>query len=495
MEWITWLTVLLVLVVAVVLFVRMMSANHNTFKKMGIDTPPGANLFGHFALGVEHGMFKCQTEYYKMFKDHKVYGWYDIRTPVLIVKDLDMAKDIMVKHFKHFTDRRVPVEHDAPFKDNLLTLKGDKWKRIRSIITPTFSSGRLKKMAPHVERNAKLLLENLRRKQESGEEIELRDACSCFALDVIASIGFGLDINTLGDPSNTFAKEARNCTNPNILLLVSLLFFPELRKVLRAVGLAVFPKKSMEYLARAVDVAIEGRRRDGSAGKLNDFLDLVMNAEQEDGEGTREPLTRSELHSLSIMLIFGGLETISTVMSFTLFLLAVHPDCCLRAQKEIDDKIGKEAPSYDNVQQLDYLEMCLSEAMRMAPPGFILDRQCVEDVTIQGVHIPKGMPVLVPIYAIHNDPEIWPRPETFDPERFTPENKASRHPYAFLPFGQGPRNCIGMRLALVELKIALSTVLQKFTPVKCSKTVYPFNLSKTLLKANDGLWVKIEARK
>lgn len=161
-------------------------------------------------------------------------------------------------------------------------------------------------------------------------------------------------------------------------------------------------------------------------------------------------------------------------------------------QKEIDEKIGNDSPNYDNVQGLTYMDMCINESMRIFPPGFILDRVCTEDVTVQGIHIPKGMIVTFPVYAIHNDPEIFPDPEKFQPERFSTENGESRHPYAHLPFGHGPRSCIGIRLALLELKVTLAFILKAVTPIPCEKTVYPVRLNKFMLKAEDGLWVKLQ---
>ncbi|CAL1529501.1 unnamed protein product [Lymnaea stagnalis] len=484
----------LAILLLVLAFAKFMSASHDTFHKMGIDTPPTSLILGHFGLSVKFGVFKVQTEFYKMFKDKKVYGWYDTRTPILVIKDLDMVKEIMVKSFNHFIDRRVPMEHDLPFRDNLLTLRGSKWKHVRSTVSPTFSSGRIKKMSPHVERNAKKLMKHLQSKQESGEELELKELCGCFTLDVIASIAFGLEINALEDPDNKFSTEAKRITRPNLLLFALILFFPELGNIFSRLGLPIFPKSSMQYMANVIDAAIEERKRDGSEGKFNDFLDLVMSAEKEDGEAIKERLTRSEIHAQSIIFLFAGLDSVSTVMSFTLFLLAVHPECCKKAQAEVDEKIGKDFPNYENVQGLNYLEMCISEAIRMAPPGIFIDRQCVEAIDVQGVHIPKGMVVLIPVYAIHNDPDLWPEPEKFDPERFSSVNKESRHPYAFLPFGHGPRNCIGMRLAMLELKITIAAVLQRFSPISCSKTVFPFQLTKIQARAVDGAWVKIEGR-
>ena len=151
-------------------------------------------------------------------------------------------------------------------------------------------------------------------------------------------------------------------------------------------------------------------------------------------------------------------------------------------------------PTYDLVQNLTYLDQCINEAMRLFPPGILLDRVCTEEITIQGIKFPKDMPVIMPIYAIQMDPDIWEEPKEFRPDRFSPENKEGRHQCSFFPFGHGPRNCIGLRLGQLELKVVLATVLRRFDVVSCSKTVFPVKLSSWQLAANDGLWVRLERR-
>uniref|UniRef100_A0A2C9K183 Cytochrome P450 n=1 Tax=Biomphalaria glabrata TaxID=6526 RepID=A0A2C9K183_BIOGL len=130
---------------------------------------------------------------------------------------LDLVKAVVVGHFNKFVDRSATIEYEPPFRDILLNLKGEHWKRVRAIVSPTFTSGRIKKMAPHVERNVKNLLEYLRQKQETGEEIELKETSGQFALDVIASVAFGLKVDSLQDPKNKFAVEAGKVVKPNLL--------------------------------------------------------------------------------------------------------------------------------------------------------------------------------------------------------------------------------------------------------------------------------------
>merc|ERR1719309_897379 len=124
----------------------------------------------------------------------------------------------------------------------------------------------------------------------------------------------------------------------------------------------------------------------------------------------------------------------------------------------------------------------------MYPPAPVLDRVCNEEIQLHKIRVPKGVSVTFPVCAIHYDPDLWEKPDTFRPERFSPENKAGRHPYAFMPFGQGPRNCIGQRLAILECKVALAATLQRFTPVRCDKTVFPPQMMPFRVVAKDGLW-------
>ncbi|KAH9515376.1 Cytochrome P450 3A8 [Bulinus truncatus] len=482
-------------VLSIVAFVKYMTANHGVLKKLGIEHPPTSWIFGNFDQAFKYGVFDVQKIFYKKYKDTKVYGWYDARRPVMVIKDLDMAKDVFIKNFNSFVDRHSLFDIDPPFRDNLLNLSGNHWKHVRTTVSPTFSSSRIKRMSHHIERNAKILVENLRHIQETGEEVELKELCSCFTLDVIASTGFGLEINTLKDPKNKFATEAKKVMNPNPFLLTLIIFLPAVKKILSALGIPMMSGKSMQYFAKLIDQVIEERKVDGQKGKINDFIDLVMNAETEADQSSGKQLTRSEIHGQAIAFILAGFDTTATVLSFTLFFLAMNPDCCEKAREEINEKCGQDFPDYETVQSMTYLDMCINETIRLAPPAFFINRKCVEDVDIQGVHIPKDMIVGVPVYAVHTDPEIYPDPDKFDPERFTPENKASRHPCAHLPFGHGPRNCIGMRLAMLELKIVMAAILQRFTPVPCSKSVYPVKFSKMLLKATDGLWVQFKPLK
>ncbi|XP_052819004.1 cytochrome P450 3A19-like isoform X2 [Mya arenaria] len=160
--------------------------------------------------------------------------------------------------------------------------------------------------------------------------------------------------------------------------------------------------------------------------------------------------------------MIAGFDTIASTLSWLVYDLVTHPDIQDRLIAEIDEKLAGEEPNYDKVFGMSYLDMIVSETLRMHPVAPKLIRQGSQPMEICGVRIPEGIEIHIPVTTLHFMPEYWEQPEVYNPERFSPENKAKIEPYAYLPFGQGPRNCIGMRLALLELKMTAAFLLQRF---------------------------------
>ncbi|KAB1263435.1 Cytochrome P450 3A12 [Camelus dromedarius] len=182
-------------------------------------------------------------------------------------------------------------------------------------------------------------------------------------------------------------------------------------------------------------------------------------------------LTDLEIVAQGIIFIFAGYETTSNSLSFIMYELATHPDVQQKLQKEIDATFPNKAPpTYDGLLHMEYLDMVVNETLRIFPLAGRLERVCKKDVEINGVFIPKGTVVMVPVYALHKDPALWTEPEEFRPERFSKKNQDSINPYTYLPFGTGPRNCIGTRFAMMSMKLALAKVLQNFSFKPCKET-------------------------
>jgi cytochrome P450 family 3 subfamily A len=253
------------------------------------------------------------------------------------------------------------------------------------------------------------------------------------------------------------------------------------------------------------------RQLDTDENKRTDFLQLMVNAriddinsvDSADGttvEGTsglwsRKGITHEEIVAQGLLFFVAGYETTANTLSLFAYCMAVNSDCQDKLIAEVDEVMkGQDHVTYDLAHSMPYLDRCLMETQRLYPVGPRADRVADEDVTINGVFIPKGMTVIIPIYALHMDPEVWPDPHKFNPDRFLPEETAARNPYYYQPYGTGPRNCIGMRLALTEMKMAIVHILTKFRFVACEQTEIPLKLNKTSVRAANGVKIKVQAR-
>ncbi|RZC38786.1 p450 domain containing protein, partial [Asbolus verrucosus] len=222
----------------------------------------------------------------------------------------------------------------------------------------------------------------------------------------------------------------------------------------------------------------------------NDFLQLLI-----DLKGSEDGLTMNDVAAQSFVFFLAGFETSSTLMTFTLYELARNQDIQQRLRDEINTVLAKHDGkiTYDSIQEMKYMNQVIDESLRMYPPASLTNRKCVKDYKVpdDDITIEKGTSVIIPILGIHYDEEYYPNPEKFDPERFTEENKNSRHPYAHLPFGEGPRNCIGMRFGLMQAKVGLTSMIRNFQFTVSRKTKEPLKMqvNSVILAAEGDVWL------
>ena len=191
------------------------------------------------------------------------------------------------------------------------------------------------------------------------------------------------------------------------------------------------------------------------------FLDVLLHAKTNDGQ----ELSLSDIQEEVDTFMFEGHDTTAAAMTWATYLIGRHPSVQKRVHEELDQVFGDDINrpcTMDDVRKLQYLEKVIKESLRLFPSVPFLARVTTEDCEIDGYKIPKGTQLGVFVVSIHHNPDVWKNPETFDPERFNPENASKRHPYAFIPFSAGPRNCIGQRFALLEEKVMLSHLLRNF---------------------------------
>jgi cytochrome P450 len=216
--------------------------------------------------------------------------------------------------------------------------------------------------------------------------------------------------------------------------------------------------RARRVLDEAVFSMIAERRRDGSERRA--LLALLMAARDEDGSAMTDAQLRDEV----VTLMLAGHETTAATLAWTWYLLSEHPGEAAKLHAELDAVLGGRAPSVGDLSRLTYTEMVIQEAMRLYPPAWGIARQSLAEDELGGYRLPAGSIVALGTYVTHRLPELWEEPDRFDPERFTPERSAGRPRFAYLPFGGGARQCVGASLAMLETRLVLATLAQRFRP-------------------------------
>jgi len=217
-------------------------------------------------------------------------------------------------------------------------------------------------------------------------------------------------------------------------------------------------RKHEDMRTRADSVLLEYIKKRRNEAPGHDLLQTLMDARYSDGKGMPDELILSE----SMQLLVAGHETSSNALSWLLYLLSTRPDCLERVRQEFDSVLGDAPLTYSDVPKFEFVTQVICEALRLYPPFWMVDRMAVADDRVGDVAIPRGSMVIVYVYGAHHAPRYWPNPESFDTERFSKANDKLRTPCTFLPFGAGPRGCIGGNYAMLQILMILSDLLRKY---------------------------------
>jgi cytochrome P450 len=219
-------------------------------------------------------------------------------------------------------------------------------------------------------------------------------------------------------------------------------------------------RRHEEMRARADGILLDYIKRRRQEAPGHDLLQILMDARYSDGHGMPDELILSE----SMQLLVAGHETSSNALSWLLYLLSSRPDCVERLREEFDSVLGEEPLTYAHVPKLEFAAQVVQEGLRLYPPFWMVDRMALSDDRVGDLPIPAGSTVVVFVYGVHHSPQLWNDPERFDPERFTKANEKLRAPCTWLPFGAGPRGCIGGNYAMLQILMILSVLLRKYEP-------------------------------
>ncbi|KAI2810603.1 hypothetical protein BLOT_001766 [Blomia tropicalis] len=514
------------------------SKGENYWKKRGLDGEEPLSLIGtllSMLTPLPILQQKLVTKYGKFF------GGYRRGKPVMYIVDPNVIKRILVQDFHLFRNRIYENIGSKATSAGLVFLRDEQWKRVRSILTPMFTSSKLRRMESKMSYCTRSLLNILEQQLGNDNEtiITVRNMMGNFTMDVIAQCAFATDTNAHVDPNNQFVRNARQLFSVPIwkILLFSILPAPLIRK-LRELSVPGFRSGSSDFFQDFCKHMIEQRTKEtiANGSRHHDMLQLLINAqlnqndsnnkatifEQQDlleahhvnstveemkaeerelGSiiGTKS-LSEEEVIAQSLIFLLAGYETTASAMSYCLFELAVQSDVQSRLYKEVQDAKERDPKlCYETIQSLPFLDAVLTETLRKYPPALFVDRECTSE---QGYYIPecnyklsKGDGLQFPVYAIHHCPEFYPEPDQFNPDRFMGDNRNLIQPYTYLPFGGGPRNCIGMRFALVEAKIGLANLIDRFELFQSKRTPNQLKITVgTVLLKTEPIYVGIRRR-
>lgn len=358
--------------------------------------------------------------------------------PAFLLNHPDFVKHILVSNGRNYTKETHLNKHmlQAVTGQGLLTSENPLWRQQRRLIQPFFHRSYLASFADLMTAATHEMLARVAGHAAQNVPFDMANEMMTLTLNIVSRALFGYDMDTqaevIGEAVNTMIE----------------------------IGKPKRPRfqEALVVLDEIVFELIQQRRKRPSTTQ-NDLLDLLIQARYEDsGEGMSDQQIRDEVMSLLI----AGHETTANTLGWLWVLLAQHPEVVAQIEVELAAVLNGRSPTVTDFPQLVQCDKVIKESMRLYPSAWSISRRALADDEIGGYKIPAGAIVAVSPYTLHRHPEFWPEPEKFDPERFTPEQEATQHRYAYIPFGAGARKCIGDQFALMESIIILPMTLQRF---------------------------------
>ncbi|XP_075148979.1 putative cytochrome P450 9f2 [Haematobia irritans] len=510
LEWVILISVLLYLIY------RFCTANHDYFKKRGIPSAKHIPIVGNFwemVLG-RKSMLDVLVEIYNEH-DGKVYGVFDQGQPIYMIKDPELIKQIAVKDFDHFVNHRTFTDPDDDkhlFAASLFMMQDGRWKDMRSTLSPAFTGSKMRAMYQLMHDVAQQTMLYMKSLSEAagpqGLELEIKDFITRYTNDIIASTAFGLQVNSFTETDNEFYISGKKMTTFTFTQGLKFFLFGQFPKIMNLLNIQLFDKQSIDYFMRLVLDSMKYRQekniiRPDMINMLMEARGMIKSNDSQVKASNRE-WSDVDIVGQCFLFFFAGFETSSSLSCFTIHELMENPDIQEKLYEEIqevNEKLNGQPPTYEAMMDMRYMDMVVRECLRKWPAANIIDRTCNKDISYDlgdglKLDLKKGDGVWLPVPALHRDPQYFDQPLKFDPERFSEENKDTINPFAYIPFGVGPRNCIGSRFALLESKVLVYYLLREFKFEKSPKSCIPMELKASgfQLSAKHGFWVNFVAR-
>jgi len=429
--------------------------------QQGIPIAKGARpLLGHMLEDINYGCLRferCHESYLETKGAPLVCRMPPLGAPLSYqVHSLELANRVLVKDFEHFTDRRQFISDDAS-KEFLTNLSGARWKAVRALMSPAFTSGKLKNIFEFMEVKSHTLIEFLNENLQKDDVQDMENVLQKYNIDTVGSTVFGVDMNILRGDNTGLAEAIENLLKIGFLKdFWNLGLMKKFPYICRKLGI----KSWYMYVEDSARSLIAQRLK--SEEEHDDFLELMLNAKKKSGDSG--VMTETTVLASAVIFLLAGFDTTTSSVALVLHVLAQHPRHQSRLREQIQELRKDGKLHYQDVMESKHLDAFVNETSRLYPVGAAVERQCTKDYQFPGTEavIKKGEFALVPVYSFHRDPEYFPDPDTFNPDRFLPENKTSVMFGTFQPFGIGPRMCIAQRFALMTTKLTLAQLVLNF---------------------------------
>ncbi len=396
----------------------------------------------------------------------------------------DVIQHILQKGNRKYA--KSPIQTDALaayIGFGLLTTEGDYWLRQRRLIQPGFHRQKLVGLVDIMQQEVIKACASFENSALNGIPIDMNQQGMEIAFKIVATSLFSSDI------SDEKMNELSHSIEAVQAFFIRTIRLPFMKPIYQLTGKIKKHQQISDDIATILDELIENRRKSGQ--RKDDLLDMLLETRYED---TGEGMTDTQLRAESLILFVAGHETTANVITWMFYLLAQHPQVVQKLRQEFDTVVGKDELDYEDFRNIPYAVQVINESMRMYPPAWIIDRMAISDDEIDGFEVQKNDLMIPFIYGLHHSKDLWDQPEQFNPDRFSRENKKDRHPYAFLPFGGGPRLCIGNNFAIMELQLILFHLILRFDFELADQT--PVDLLPMItLKPDRAIRLKVSKRK
>ncbi|XP_065082619.1 probable cytochrome P450 28d1 [Ochlerotatus camptorhynchus] len=485
---------------AIVALYFYLTWNFDYWKKRNVPGPDPLPLVGNFPAFFRRNR-PVMEEKYQIYRDYgskyNFVGIFTNRSPQIFITSPGLARDILVKYFKNFHDNEIGLitnkELDPLFGRNPFVLNGAAWKAKRAEMTPAFTASRIKALYFNVEDVCATMTKYI--KERAGSSIEMKELGDRFTTDVVSSCIFGADAQSFIHDDAEIREMGSKLMDSSFLFVLKMSVMTVLPSVAKLFNISLVSRPREMFFIKLMSEAI--RHREASSEKRLDYLDYLSTLKRQ------KHISELDMAANGVTFFLDGNETSSATLTLTLYEVAKQPDIQKRLREELLKASNEDGTiACDALSELPYLEQVFSESLRLWPPVTFMSKVCTDRIELEltanrRVPIERGTCAIISNWSLHRDPTYYEDPLTFNPDRFAPE-KGGIYPYrekgCYMPFGDGPRQCLGMRFGRMQVKRGIFEIIRNFEISVDSQTRNPLRIvsSPAISLGLSGVWLNFK---